>query len=435
METAFAKFKQNLKLLQIDQNSRLLLALSGGIDSMALAHLLVDAGIDFAIAHCNFQLRGDASNQDAVFVQNWAESQNKTCFIKKFDVEKHKETHRLSTQMAARNLRYEWFEQLIQTHQFDYLLTAHHLNDSLETFLINLNRGSGIEGLSGIKSSRDTIKRPLFNFSKKELTHYAEIKNLNWREDATNAETDYLRNKIRHEVVPVLKDLNPDFLNRFIQTTQNLNRDHQLIQNHIQSIEKELFENQKDHLSISIEKLNKLQPLDAYLYRLFEAYGFKHPQEIQKLIDSEHQGEITSSTHRLIKNRANLLLSPKMEQNSTQVIELNPDSLIEKPLYLRLAKSNQRDEMATESLDLDQISFPMRLRKPEVGDEFQPLGMKGKKKLSKYFKDEKFSKLDKENTWILTDAHDQILYLIGKRIDERYKITKHTQNILNIYLC
>ncbi len=424
---------QIFKNFRLSADTKLLVAVSGGIDSMVLGDLVLKTNLNFAVAHCNFQLRGKDSEEDEEFVKTYCDQNNIPFFTKKFEVKEFKESGNSSTQMAARELRYKWFNELICEHSFDYLLTAHHLNDSLETFFINLSRGTGIQGLTGIKNEESKILRPLLPYSKTEILNYAVENNLVWREDKSNSETDYTRNKIRHHIVPILEEIHPQFLQNFSNTLEFLNSENQIIHQHIELIKNQLFKAEDYFISISIEELLKLNPLSSYLHYLFSIYGFQNTHEIEKILHSEN-GEIQSKTHRLIKNRKILLLSEIISDEFEFEIKLNPEEILEKPLYLKLLKSEIRDLKADESLDYETIKFPLRLRKMKTGDVFFPLGMKGSKKLSKFFKDEKYSKLEKENTWLLVDDEDRIVYLIGKRMDDRFKITKHTHKYLNIFL-
>lgn len=435
MENLGAEFKNHIRNLSISTEKKLLVAVSGGVDSMVLINLLLKSNLNFSVAHCNFQLRGKDSDLDESFVEEFCLKHNIEFYIKQFDVESFKTEFNYSTQMAARELRYKWFFDLIKKNKFDSLLTAHHLNDSLETFLINLSRGTGIKGLTGIQNNSYKILRPLLPFSKKEILNYANENNLQWREDETNLETEYARNKIRHEITPVLEEIHPGFLDNFSKTIQFLNSDSILIQNHIHEIREKLFQKKKDSWEISINELKKLNPLLSYLHSLFSEFGFKYPLEMEKLISSSKNGEIHSSKFRLIKNRDHLILISLIKDSFSNEIELKPNQIIEKPLYLRFSKSNFQDLNASESLDFTDIKFPLRLRKQKSGDVFFPLGMKGSKKVSKFFKDEKFSQIEKENAWILVDEDDQILYIVGKRVDERFKIKTNTHKFLNIYLC
>lgn len=429
------QFQDNLKEFGITKENRILIALSGGIDSMILCDLFLKSSLDFSIAHCNFQLRGEESDEDEKFIRNYCIKNQIEFFSKKFNVKEYKQSGNYSTQMAARDLRYVWFRLLMKENNFDYLATAHHLNDSLETFLINLSRGTGINGLTGIQSQQNEIIRPLYNVSKNSILEYAEKNKINWREDASNATNDYVRNKIRHQIVPVLNEIHPEFIKNFHHTIQLLNEDNQLIKNHIQDLSTEIFQKKNDDYFISIQRLNQLQPLPSYLFHLFSSFGFIFPAEIQKLMNSKEGSEIQSNEYRLIKNREELILSKKTSIAPSEEFILEEDVFLEKPLSLRISKSNEGDLSAAETLDYNKISFPLRLRKAKIDDIFFPVGMKGSKKMSKFFKDEKLSKLEKENNWLLADNEDRIVYVVGHRIDDRFKITEHTHKFLNIYLC
>lgn len=435
MDQLLTSFRETMTEMPGLSTSKLLLALSGGVDSMVLADLLIQSGLKFSVAHCNFQLRGKASDGDCSFIEEFCKENQIDFFIKKFDVQGYQKTGNYSIQMAARNLRYDWFDELIQQYQFDFLLTAHQLDDSIETFLINLSRGTGIEGLTGIKKQKGKILRPLLPFSKNEILDYAEKNNVKWREDDSNNSDDYLRNKIRHRIIPVLKEINPNFAKSFTKSLNYLESDFELIRFQIEKIKKKTFVNQGDEILIKISELKEEGFSNAHLFHLFNDFGFKFPLEIKKLMNSNQNGEIISKTHRLIKNREELILiSLKINVKDIEIL-LNPNEIIQKPLYLKLEKSDTRDLNADESLDFDLIKFPVRLRKITASDEFRPLGMKGKKKLSKFLKDEKYSKIEKEKAWVLVSNENEILYILNRRIDERFKITEHTQNYLNIYLC
>ena len=435
MEKITEEFNRNFADIVESADVNFLVAVSGGVDSMVLCDLLLKTNRKFSVAHCNFQLRGNDSDEDEKFVRNYCIQNQIEFHFKKFNVKEFKSSGNYSTQMAARELRYAWFRELLSEYEFDYLLTAHHLNDSLETFLINLSRGTGINGLTGIPVLSHQILRPLYNFSKNEILHYAKENDILWREDISNAQSDYNRNRIRHLITPVLEKIHPEFLQNFAGTTELLKQDRELIGQFIELKRKELFEYKKSIIHIPIAKLKSLSPLPSCLYYLFSGYGFRHPSEIEKLMNSGGNGEITSKSHRLVKNRDELLLSEIRPIEPSIEFMIEEDTILEKPVSLKISKSGERDFSAIETLDCDKIKFPLRLRKIKTGDIFFPFGMKGSKRLSKFFKDEKFSKFDKESCWLMVDKEDKILYVVGKRIDGRFKITEHTHKFLNIYLC
>lgn len=435
MESLFTVFQNNFKGWMGNSHSKFLIAVSGGIDSMVLCDLFLKSNLNFAIAHCNFQLRGKDSDEDEAFVKNYCIQNLIEFHSKKFNLKKYKQSGNHSTQMAARDLRYAWFRKLIHENEFDFLVTAHHLNDSLETFLINLSRGAGINGLTGIQFQQNEIIRPLYNISKKSIIGYAESNHIQWREDASNKTDDYVRNKIRHRIVPILNEIHPDFLANFSKSIHLLKDEKSIIQNQFENLSEELFQTKDENYLISIQKLKKLKPLHSYLFHLFSRFGFNYPIEIEKLMDANEGSEINSIEFRLIKNREELILSKQAKISQSEEFIIEEGKLIQKPLNLRLSKSDERDFSATETLDYEEILFPLRLRKAKTGDVFFPFGMNGSKKLSKFFKDEKLSKIEKENTWLLVDDEERIVYVTGFRIDNRFKITENTHKFLNIFLC
>ncbi|SMC45410.1 tRNA lysidine(34) synthetase TilS [Moheibacter sediminis] len=435
MEFLLSEFKNNINRLSKISQSKFLIAVSGGIDSMVLCDLFLKLKLNFSVAHCNFQLRGNDSDLDEEFVRNYCIQNQIKFHSKTFNVKEYKQSGNHSTQMAARDLRYAWFKKLMQENQFNLLVTAHHLNDSLETFLINLSRGSGINGLTGIQFQQNEIIRPLYNISKKSILEYAGLNQIRWREDVSNATDDYIRNKIRNQIVPVLNEIHPEFLANFSKSIQILKDEKTIIQNQFENLSDELFISAKNNYSVSIQKLKELQPFNSSLFHLFSKFGFMHPLEIERLMDANEGSEINSNEYRLIKNRGELILSRQTKIKESEEFIVEDGKLIQKPLNLRLSKSEVRDFSASETLDVEKISFPLRLRKAKTGDVFFPFGMRGSKKLSKFFKDEKFSKIDKEDSWLLVDDEDRIVYVTGIRIDDRFKITENTHKFLNIYLC
>ena len=293
-------------------NKKYLLAMSGGIDSTVLFDMMQHLGLNFAVAHVNYGLRGEASDLDERWVYKLCQLNNVKCYTKKIDVAEYKLHHNESTQSAARILRYEWFLALRETLGYDYLISAHHLDDSIETFFINLLRGTGLRGLTGIENN-DTILRPLLTVSKQDILSYAKAKNLEWREDESNAEDVYLRNKIRNNIIPAFKRLNPNFNANFLKTLDFLKDDVMILEEYVCQIKSNIFIKKDRWYEVDIQSL-KLLNSDSLIFYLLESYGFKFPKEIMKLMDGKESAEIVSNTHRLIKNREKLILIKNLEK-------------------------------------------------------------------------------------------------------------------------
>ncbi|MDT0688208.1 tRNA lysidine(34) synthetase TilS [Salegentibacter sp. F188] len=416
----------------------LLLAVSGGLDSVVLAYLCKAAKLEFSIAHCNFNLRGEESDGDEDFVIDLADELEVEVFIQNFDTEAFAEEAKISIQMAARELRYNWFRELSDTLKFEYILTAHHANDELETFLINLVRGTGLEGLSGILIENDKIVRPMLNFTRKEIETYARDNNIKWREDSSNASTKYLRNKIRHNVVPVLEELNPQLLQGFLQTQAHLKESEALIEDYISLIYPKVVKSGKFGYMLDIEYLKKIPNTKAILYQLLKSFGFTEWDDVHNLLDAQPGKIVYSEDYRLIKDRETLILT---EINHTEDKIYNVTEG-EEVVMLPMGRVCFRDvEEIDENRDntrifvaKEKLQFPLKIRKWKIGDYFYPFGMKGRKKISDFFKDKKMSLPEKENTWLLCSG-EEIVWVINYRADDRFAITSENQKILKISCC
>ena len=417
------------------KEKKLLLATSGGIDSMIMLDLFQKLNYNIAIAHCNFQLRGLESFGDQQFVQDYASNHNIPAFVTHFDTENFAKDYKLSTQIAARELRYNWFYELLETENFDYILTAHHADDNLETFLINLTRGTGLDGLTGIPEQNEQIIRPLLPFSRNEIEEYAKENNIKWREDSSNASDKYLRNKIRHDLVPILKELNPNFLYSFQKTQNYLQESQIMVEDATIMIYQQVVKEDNEVISFDIKKLTQLPNYKSYLYQWLREYDFTAWGDIYDLVESQSGKQILSKNYRLLKNRDFLILSPiKDLENESYFIEKNQKE-VKIPLNLSICKVNDISTPKNTIIFVDEnkLEFPLTIRKWNEGDSFYPSGMNGKKKLSKYFKDEKMSLIAKENTWLLC-SNNQIVWVIGKRADQQFIANKTTKNIIQIEL-
>lgn len=416
------------------KEKRFLLATSGGIDSMVLVHLLHQLNYNFAVAHCNFQLRNSESDADELFVKSFCNEKQIDAFIQKFDTKKFASDYNLSIQLAARKLRYDWFYELLATENFDFILTAHHLDDSFETFLINLSRGTGLDGLTGIPEQNDRIVRPLLIFSRVEIENYAESNSIKWHEDSSNASDKYLRNKLRHDVVPILKELHPNFLDSFEKTIYNLKQSQSMVDDASKLVYKIVVEENENELKINLSELLKLPNYNAYLYHWLKDYGFKAWNDINDLVHAQSGKQVFSDDYVLLKDRSNLILSRKIDSETNEVYLIDKNSS-QVNIPLKFDFCNVGDIFISDSnsifVDEDQLQFPLELRKWKEGDVFYPFGMKGSKKVSKYFKDEKLSLIDKSNKWLLY-SDNQIVWIIGMRQDERFKVTTNTTKILKI---
>ncbi|MBE7689154.1 tRNA lysidine(34) synthetase TilS [Tenacibaculum piscium] len=423
------------------KDKKLLIAISGGLDSVVLTHLLAQLKYDISLAHCNFQLRNEASNLDEVFVKNLSEKLKIPVFSIQFDTLEYAKKQQLSTQLSARKLRYDWFEKLSENHAFDYVLTAHHADDNLETFLINLTRGTGLDGLTGIPAVNGNIVRPLLKFSRAEIQKYALENNIKWREDASNAETKYVRNKIRHQIIPVLKELNPSLLKTHQKTTDFLQQSQEIVTDKIQEITAEIITKETKHgndfIKINIAKLVKLSNPKIYLYQLLKNYKFTAWNDVYNLMYAQSGKKIITKTHTLLKNRNFLILSStnKTENTTNQNISINKNiRKITNPIQLVFENISEKIISTENSIIVAEnlLNYPLYIRTWKTGDYFYPKGMTGKKKVSKYFKDEKLSVFDKNNTWLLCTADNQIIWIIGKRQDRRFLSNEKTTKLVRI---
>jgi len=419
------KFKKHItKEFPFLKDTKLLLAISGGVDSVVLFHLLHKLNYDVSLVHCNFKLRGKESDLDEEFIKNLNQISSNQIFTISFDTEKYAKEHKLSTQIAARELRYNWFQKLITEHKFDYVLTAHHADDNLETFLIHLTRGSGLDGFTGIPIVNGNIVRPLLAFSREEILNYAKDYDLEWREDASNASNKYIRNKIRHQVLPVLKEINPSVLDSFATTIENLQESKQIIEDSIENIASEVLKKEANFIKIDIEKIKELSNPKAYLYQLLKSYHFTEWNDVYDLLNAQSGKQVFSKTHGLLKDRDVLILSKIDLSNSIEMAFQIEEEITEitNPIHLTFEEVFEKstENKQTIYVDKDLLKYPLILRKWEKGDYIYPLGMQGKKKLSKYFKDEKFSLIDKENTWLLCNAENQIMWIVNHRQDRRF---------------
>jgi tRNA(Ile)-lysidine synthase len=420
-------------------SDRVLLAVSGGIDSMVMAHIFHAIKADIGIAHCNFNLRGAESDEDEAFVKHFASAHKIPFFSESFDTTGFAEEKKVSIQMAARELRYKWFEEIRLKNNYSCISVAHNLNDNVETFLINLTRGSGIAGLTGMKPKHKNIIRPLLFASRNTINKYSEQNQVDYREDRSNAEIKYTRNKIRHEIIPQFREINPSFESTIIETAERLNEINEIIGSHVSVIRSKVSFIRDNTIVFKIKILQDLSPKLTMLYELFSPYGIGKGKlkDLVNLINGETGSQLITPGYRIIKNRKELLVSKNEVDSGTNFEISGVEELIKIPGYIsaEIMKINTTFRIPISKniacLDADKISFPIIIRKWEQGDSFYPFGMDRKKKLSNYFVDNKYSVLEKEQCWIL-ESNGNIVWIINDRIDNRFRITSRTKMVLII---
>lgn len=439
MVEQFLKYVHEEKLFHSSQC--ILLAVSGGADSILMLHLFTNAGFPVAVAHCNFGLRGIDSDADEQFVADYCDQHNLAFYVKQFNTDDYAVQEGISIEMAARDLRYEWFNGLLDQHGYDFLATAHHQDDVIETFLINLSRGSGIKGLSGIQPKSGRIIRPMLFTNRTEILEYCRRMKIIYRTDSSNLDTVYKRNLIRQQILPLLEQVNPTFRRNALKTIGNLHETGLLFQQRMSEIKAFVYSEDDLGAMIHIDKLLTLSPLRTILFELIREFGFQ-AEQTNDIIDSltkESGRKFFSDDYRLVKDREYLLISP-FGTKPDKVFYIEEDCLkMSHPVHLSVEKLEWTSDFRFSThpnvvdLDLDKLVFPLILRRWQEGEYFQPLGMTGLKKLSDFFIDEKYSIPDKENAWILASGN-QLVWIVGKRIDDRFKITAKTKKILRIRL-
>ncbi len=423
------------------KRENILLGVSGGIDSMVMAHLFYRAGYqNTAIAHCNFKLRSKESDKDQHFVKEWSKKLNMPFYTISFNTNEYAKNNKLSVQMAARELRYSWFEKIAVEYGYDKIAIAHNSDDSIETFFINLTRGSGLKGLTGIASKKGKIIRPIMFTSRRKIESVAKTEKIEFREDSSNASVKYYRNYIRHNIIPMFEKMNPSFRPTLIKEMEVLEQIHSFCSSHLCSIQKELFDTKENAVHISINKIKEKNIPAAILFDLLSEFNFNASdiKDIYSSLNRQPGSTFYSNSHLLIKDRDELIIKKKKDDpdNSEYLIDVGVWN-INKPIEMYLSAVEHTsnfcipEDKNIAALNKDMLNFPLIIRKWKNGDYFFPLGMRGKKKLSDYFTDHKFSLFDKKNCWLLTSGND-IIWLIGERIDDRYKIKPDTKNVLLI---
>ncbi|MDR3706563.1 MAG: tRNA lysidine(34) synthetase TilS [Paludibacteraceae bacterium] len=416
-------------------SARVLVAVSGGADSVALLYVLVALGYDCVVAHCNFHLRGEESERDELFVTELTKKLSLPYYKTDFDTTQYASTKGISIEMAARELRYEWFESLRRELLLDVVAVAHHADDVVETFFMNIVRGTGIHGLTGIKPTQGTVVRPMLGVCRDDVLTYLTENNLTHITDSSNMDEVYARNKFRHTLIPLMQELNPSLRQTIQHEIERFNEVEILYQERLEELNLLLVEKSADGFSININLLQQQKAITSILYQLLSPVGFSS-QQIPIVIDllSESSGkQIFSATHRILKNRDKLIVSPNVEREQSEFkIDLN-QSFIEEPIGMIFQVLPKEDLTINKDknhayFDADLLQFPLTLRHWRDGDSFFPFGMNGNKKISDYFIDHKYSLLQKEQAYLLLSG-DKISWIVGERTDNRFRVNTHTKRV------
>ncbi|WP_316842889.1 tRNA lysidine(34) synthetase TilS [Pedobacter gandavensis] len=423
-------------------NDQILLAVSGGRDSVLMAHLFKLAGYNFGIAHCNFNLRGEESVRDEHFVKMLAATLEVPAYIKHFQTKTYASSHKISIQMAARDLRYQWFEELSKAEGYVYIALAQHQDDAIETVLLNLTRGTGIAGLHGILPKRGKLIRPLLFLTRTEINDLIDSENIDYVEDSSNLSVNYARNKIRLKVIPQLKEINSSLELTFQHNIQRFADTEQVLQQVVSELRNSLFRTEHDGLYLSIEQVKNLNPQKLLMFELLKPYHFSEAviADLIQGLDKQSGLSFFSSSHQLTLNREELIISPlKDEERGQHLLWHAAEDKIETPngiintLRMSKAEFDKDYQIAKDSnqayLDTDQLIYPLILRSRQPGDRFKPFGMKHFKKLSDFFIDEKVPVTRKDAVPILLNGNGEVIWVVGMRQDNRYKISSATKNI------
>jgi tRNA(Ile)-lysidine synthase len=434
------RFEEIIYSLDNNNDYTYLLAVSGGIDSMVMAHLFLNSNCKCAVAHCNFSLRGDESDADEELVRHLADSYSVPFYTVRFDTDKYAAENKISTQLAARQLRYKWFEKIKKKYGFDKVAVAHNSDDNLETFFINLSRGTGLKGLTGIPKNTESIIRPLLNFSREEIEKYAVENNIRYREDSSNLSDKYLRNKLRHRVLPVLDAINPAFRDKVAESIDYLAEANRLIETETDMFMKDNSFTKGNDIFIPFDKIRPLHSKEIRMFYMLEKYGFKGNAiaNICKCVDNPVCGkQFFSSTHCLLIDRTHLVISTAIETTSSYLLSSDADISTETfELHCETIEKNDGFQLMLNKnvgeFDLSKLNFPLILRSCKDGDWFIPLGMNGKKKLSDFFIDMKLPVTAKKRQLILV-SEEHIVWIAGLRPDERFKVTEKTKKVLRVW--
>ena len=428
----FEKYYQVNELF--NKADKILLTVSGGKDSMTMLHLFRSANLFFEVAHCNFKLRGEEANKDEAFIRQYCTNNNIEFHSVAFNTNENAQENGVSIQMAARDLRYTWFEEIRKENNFNFIATAHHKNDIAETMLINLTKGTGIAGLHVIRNKRDSIIRPLLCFDSVEIDSYVKENEIQFRQDQSNSDTKYTRNSIRHNVIPELEKINPSFIETVVTASVQFSELEEIVSQKIEEEKRQLFVQDGEGFKIDINLLKELSPLKTYLYYFLKVFNFNAADVSDVINGFEGQsGQVFySSSHQIVKDRTHLLLN-KIVKVETEELEIH--SIKDFPFDCDIVNITSDFKIEKSSsfayLDADKVKFPMRLRTWTEGDFFRPLGMKGNKKVSDFLIDQKVSVVAKKTVKVLVQA-EEIVWLVGHRISDKYSVSSSTKRVLKL---
>ncbi|MBR5957804.1 MAG: tRNA lysidine(34) synthetase TilS [Salinivirgaceae bacterium] len=430
----FLQFVNDNRLF--DRSHSLLAAVSGGADSSVMLHLLAQGRFKVSVAHCNFKLRGADADADEQFVSQLAEKYGMPFFSISFDTTAYAAEHKISIEMAARELRYNWFAQLSAEHGFDRILTAHHLDDNVETMILNICRGTGINGLAGISIVNSSIVRPLLFASRQQIEDYAAANGLAFRTDATNLTDDYQRNIVRHRIVPVMRQINPAFDERMLKNFSNIKQAAQIYNWYIDKAKSEVLQTDGNRTIINIGMLMRQPFAEPVLYECVSEFGFNSSQaeQMMKIIGQKSGFTFSSATHKLLIDRNQIIIESLKDDDFQPVSISQPQDLPDLGITMQLVPASdfQIDRCPSVAcLDFDKLQFPLTLRRWQNGDSFYPLGMNRAKKLSDFFIDNKIDLFEKEKTLVLVSA-GKIAWIVGMRPDNRFKVDEKTKQVLVI---
>lgn len=419
--------------------TKVIVGVSGGADSVVLLHILLSLGYDCVIAHCNFHLRMDESDRDEAFVLNLSKELKVSYYHIDFETTKYAETHHISIEMAARDLRYSWFYELLEKHDAQAIAVAHHADDSIETMLMNLVRGTGLRGLTGIAPRNEKVVRPLLCCTRSEIEIYCVEHFLEHMEDSTNAKIDYQRNKFRNIVLPLLEEINPSVRQTLYDSLARFQGNLAVYEQAIEKIQQNIVHKEGKSIKINIDLLKKQVHLPTVMYELLHIYGFGIAtiQQITEQMDGESGKLFYSDTYRLLKDREYLVISKIELKSSVDYWISDKDTEITVPFSLKLNKLQVKSDFLVSKdknrvhIDIDNLNFPLKLRRWQQGDTFFPFGMNKRKKISDFFINNKLSILEKEQSWLLQSG-DDIVWIVGQRLDNRFRVIDTTKNVLEI---